>query len=164
MNTKSYDSDSECSHPCHSRARFTTLSQAPRSPRSHYLLRLRPVHSARATRVFAVVPVRRSFLALLKETRFIVNPQQEGCCERQCAVAQEQHIKDAQPNTCTQGSGVGESGTYAAAALGRSDHCSPCPCPAVCVSPRKTDVPTNTKQVARSGQLHGAGCTRATHR
>ena len=34
-------------------------------------------------------------------------------------VAQEEHIKDAQPNTCTQGSGVGEAGTYAVAALAR---------------------------------------------
>jgi hypothetical protein len=39
-------------------------------------------------------------------------------------VAQEEHIKDVQPNTYTQDSGVGESGTYAGAALARSDDCS----------------------------------------
>ena len=33
---------------------------------------------------------------------------------------------------CTQESGAGESGTYAVATLARSNHCSPCPCPAVC--------------------------------
>ncbi len=48
-------------------------------------------------------------------------PPVAGCCERQCAVAQEQQIKDAQTNTFTQGSGVGESGTYAFTALARSE-------------------------------------------
>ena len=163
MNTKSCDSDSECSHPCHSRARFTTLSQAPRSPRSHYLLLPLPV-LARDTRQSSKVPARKLLLGLFKGNMIQCQPPEEGCSERQCAVAPEQHIKDAQPNTGTQGSGVGESGTYTFATLARSDHCSPCPCPAVCVSPRTTDVPTNTKQVARSGQLHGAGCTRATQR
>jgi hypothetical protein len=54
-------------------------------------------------------------------------------------------------------SGVGESGTYACAALARSDHCSPCPCPAVCVSPRTRNV-RSTKRVARFCQRHATRC------
>ena len=77
-----------------------------------------------------------ALLVLFKGNMIQCQPPDEGCSERQCAVAQEQHIKEAQPNACTQGSGVGESGTYTFATLARSDHCSPCPCPAVRVSPK----------------------------
>jgi hypothetical protein len=48
-------------------ARFTTLSKALRSPRSHYLLRLLP-RLALATRFIVVFPARRFLLGLLKET------------------------------------------------------------------------------------------------
>ena len=77
MNTKSCDSDSECSHPCHSRARFTTLSQAPRSPRSHYLLLPLPV-LARDTRQSIKVPARKLLLGLFKGNMIQCQPPARG--------------------------------------------------------------------------------------
>ena len=108
------------------RASFTTVSKASRSPNSHYLLLPLPV-LALVTRLSIKVPVRILLLDLFTGNMIQRHPPEEGCSERQCAVAPEQHIKDAQPNTGMQGSGVGESGTYTFATLARSDHCSPCP-------------------------------------
>ena len=80
-------------------ARFTTLSKALRSPRSHYLLL--PV-LARATRTLIKCPARHLLLDLVKENMIERHPPEEGWSERQCAGAQEEHIKDAQPNTCNK--------------------------------------------------------------